>query len=442
MRAFSSKITESPTRPGFVRLSIDVAYDNPEISPESYWFEVDQSLKKYLSDSGNPWVLCLAPVAMTLQEPLHIDLPVDAELLRHAHELMRVWSFWFPKLKPMSIHADKADPLTSENPDRALSFFSGGVDAFFTALYHEQTNDPYEKIHIDDLAYIWGFDIPHINTVANEQKERSLRDAARQMGKGFVTIATNIKLTQLKNCEWEYMCHGAVLASVAYLLEKRYGKAFIASSGGYHDSFPQGSHLALMPLFSSRQMLVKQSGATFSRADKIEWISRSKVAQNHLHVCFLMGDEKNCSQCLKCYRTMLVLDLFGALGSFKTFDVSQFDLKKAGKIFLWGTDDVRQAAELKFLASQKNRPDIVKAMSDSLRKTRRIKAILGAAAHLQKNNLGRELYRRIENRLFRGFIGSGERYYPAAEDSLFVHYNEMHFIISSIAVLFGEGILI
>ncbi len=426
MRASRSKIGPSPTRAGNVRISVDVQYDNPSLDPETYWFEVDQSLKPFLSASGNPWAMCLTPVAMTLQEPLYLDQPVDGVVLKRIHELMRVWGFWFPNLKPIPVYADSITIPAPHGADRTLSFFSGGVDAFFTALYHDQTNDPYEKIHVDDLVYIWGFDIPHLNTEANEQNERSLREAATQMGKHLVTVATNIKLTQLKNCEWEYMSHGAVLAAVAYLLEKKYSKALIASSGGYRDTFPHGSHPALMPLFSSTYLQFKQSGATFSRAEKIEWISRSEAAQDYLHVCFMTGTDKNCSQCLKCYRGMLTLDIFGALKYFKTFDLSSFNLEKAGKVFLWGSDDVRQAAELKFLASQKNRPDIVKAMNDSIRRTHKVKMILKSIRSLKKTEFGNKLYHRIETRLLKGFVGGGERYHPAPADSPFVHYNEIH----------------
>ncbi len=427
MRVSQSRLDPSPTRPGNIRISVDVQYDNPALAQETYWFEVDQSQKQFLSDTGNPWALCLTPVALTLQEPLVLDQPVDAAVLKHINELMRVWGFWFPKLKPIQIYAGINTIPALHGADKTLSFFSGGVDAFFTALYHEETSDPYEKIHIDDLVYIWGFDISYLNIEANEKNERSLRQAATKMGRQMVTVASNIKLTQLKNCDWESLGHGAVLAGVAYLLEKKYNKALIASSGGYRDAFPHGSHPALMPLFSSPRLQFKQSGATFSRPEKIEWISRSDVARGHLHVCFMTDSDKNCSLCLKCYRAMLILDIFGALKYFKTFDSSSFDLKKAGKLFLWGADDTRQAVELKFLASQKNRLDIVKAMSDSLRRTHQVKMILRSMRVLTKTVVGRKLYQRIENRLLRGFVGGGERYHPAPADSMFVKYHEMNF---------------
>jgi hypothetical protein len=425
MKMVSCAIIDSPARPGYVRLSAEVEYDKQGLKPETYWFEVHESQKEFLSTSGNPWLMCLAPVAITLQEPLHINRPVDPTLLKNTHKLMDVWSFWFPRLKPMPIFAERMDAPEHEKPSRTLSFFSGGVDAFFTALYHDETEGPYDKIHIDDLVNIWGFDIPYSSGEAYLKSERSLREASKLIGKELVSVATNMRQTQLKNCEWEYLYHGAALASVAYALEKKYDRALIASSGGYRDSFPQGSHLALMPLFSSGRMQIEQSGATFSRSSKIEWLSRSEAAMRHLHVCFHLGNEENCSRCLKCFRTMLVLDLMGSLDKFVTFDRSKYDFHRAGKIFLWDVDDVRQAIEIRSLALQKDRMDIVTAMNKSVQHTDRIKKTLAFVRPLKKSLWGRSLYDRVENRLLRGSVGGEERYYPASNDSLFVHYNRI-----------------
>ena len=421
----SCSIIKSPARPGHVRLCAEVEYDTPGIKPELYWFEVHERYSQALSTSGNPWLLCLAPAAITLGESLHLNRPVDGLLLKNAHELMKIWSFWFPRLKPMPIRAEVAAAGDSSNDSKTLAFFSGGVDAFFTALYHGETQDPYDRIAIDDLVNVWGLDIPYANSEGYQKIEKSLSRAAADLGKEFVSVATNLRETQLKNCEWEYQYHGPALASVAYALEKRYRLALIASSGGYRATFPHASHPALMPLFSSSGTQIMQSGATFSRVSKIERISRSEAARQYLHVCFHLGNEQNCGRCLKCFRTMLTLDLLGVLEKVKTFDSTRYDRRMAKKMFLWGDDDRDYTIQIRELAIQKDRQDIAKAMDQSIQRTRRIKRSLAALGRLKKFPGGKKLYNNIEHRILKSSIGGEERYYPAAKDSPFFQFNQI-----------------
>jgi hypothetical protein len=122
---------------------------------------------------------------------------------------------------------------------------------------------------------------------------------------------------------------------------------------------------------------------------------------------------------------MLALDLMGVLEKFKTFDRADFDIRRAGKIFLWGVDDVRQAIELRALALQKGRTDIVKAMNKSIDHTDRIKKVLSWLGPIKLTSTGRSFYDRVENRLLKGSVGGDERYYPAPKDSIFVPYNRI-----------------
>ncbi len=424
MRLTSVDVRQSPDRVGYTRLCGEVSYDRPALKPETYWFEVPDKFAPFLSESGNPWLLCLTPVAVTLGERLSLPRAVDQTLLHGVHELMNIWSFWFPRLKPISIEADVN--VNSEYPtaSKTLSFFSGGVDAFFTALYHSETTDPHQQIPIDDLVNVWGFDIPISNSDAFHKIEESFLEAAVLLGKEFVSVATNLRETQLRHCDWEYMYHGAALASVAHALEKRYCRALIASSGGYHETFPHGNHPALMPLLSSRGTRIVQSGATFKRVSKIEWISRSEAARRSLHVCFHLSSERNCGRCLKCFRTMLTLDLLGVLDKFKTFETDTYDPKMSAHMFLWGDDDKAHTRQLRELALREQRMEIAGALGTSIRRTNRLKQLLAILSRFKSAPFGERLYARAENRLLRGWIGGEERYHPAPQDSLFVHYNQ------------------
>ena len=158
MELKSIQICKSPENAGRLRLAGQVSYDDgaPE---ETYWFEVDEAYEPHVNLAGDPWLVCLLPVAVTLQEPLRIRLPVDAGLYENVQELMRLWHFWYPNLPPVAIEAETAASGAPAATRRAM-FFSGGIDSFFSVVRHESELNSEARIPIDDLLFVWGLDIP------------------------------------------------------------------------------------------------------------------------------------------------------------------------------------------------------------------------------------------------------------------------------------------
>ena len=74
------------------RLLGEVVYDDRPGEPEEYWFEVPEQWAGSLSLSGNPWLACLLPLAVTLGEPLRLCVPVDPELRAGVARVMQTWA--------------------------------------------------------------------------------------------------------------------------------------------------------------------------------------------------------------------------------------------------------------------------------------------------------------------------------------------------------------
>lgn len=62
---------------------------------EAWWFEVDGAYSAEVSGSGNPWLACAVPLAVSLGQPLRIEAPVDPDpaMLAGVRELMRLWEY-------------------------------------------------------------------------------------------------------------------------------------------------------------------------------------------------------------------------------------------------------------------------------------------------------------------------------------------------------------
>src|SRR5262252_3865481 len=94
---------------GRVRLSAHVRYDRGNPTEETYWFDVPEQYADGLSRSGNPWLVCLAPLAATLGEPLRISLPVDRLLARNVVDLLSIWTSWYPELRAVPLEIEMSD---------------------------------------------------------------------------------------------------------------------------------------------------------------------------------------------------------------------------------------------------------------------------------------------------------------------------------------------
>jgi len=320
----------APGEPGRVRLVGQVAYDDRRRAPEELWFEVEGSLADSLSGSGNPWLAALLPLAVTLGEPLRLCLPVDPLLRAGAEELGAVWRAWYPWLSAVSLDA----PASEEGrpPDATAAFFSGGVDSFYTVLRRLETRP--SMLRPSELVFLAGFDLRLSREEVRRRRRDRFRRVAESLGVGLVEVATNVKETRLVEANWNDLSHGSILVACGLALERRFGVLLIASTFDYGHLHSLGSHPLTDPMLSTTATRIVHDGAAASRCRKVEYLAGSAVALENLHVCWKREDDENCGECEKCLRTMVMLELAGALGRASTFPVRRLDLDRVSRILL------------------------------------------------------------------------------------------------------------
>ncbi len=372
-------VARSPQARDRVRLCGEVEYDDRKGAPEIYWFDIHEKHADFLTTSGNPWLACLLPLAVSLGEPLRICRPVDEMLFENAGELMNIWACWHSHLTVVPIEADITNSKGQKNSDRAAAFFSGGVDSFYTVLRAQEPSKLSNgAIHVEDLIHVWGFDIPLTNNDAYLRMISKLRVAASALGKELIEIITNIRTTRLdktgwgKYDGWGALYHASALASVGLVLEKRYGKILINSAFGYNYLHPWGSNPLTDPLMTTSQTKIIHYGAASSRIQKLEYLTKHDLALRYLHVCPKLGSDTSCGNCRKCYYTMTTLLLLGALDRCPTFRKIRFDVRKVEHFY--SVDDCDRAGlkALQTLAIRHGRPDIGRAIDRSFGNTDRL----------------------------------------------------------------------
>ena len=369
---------------GRVRVTAAVAYDDRPGATEDYWFEFPSGVAGALSDSGNGWLTCLAPMAAALGEPLRLPLPVDPLLLRNVREVMAIWQSWYPRLHVVPLVAPSEAAVVPAAGRRAAMFFSGGVDSFFTLLHNEEPQ--VGNFPVDDLIAIHGFDILLENEEVFEKHSRRLERVASEARKTLLLVRMNLRGTRLRELPMGELWHGSALAAIGLLLERRYERLLLAASEDGPNLGPWGSHPLTDPLFSSSTTTFLHDGGAFARWDKLEFLSRFDFAMRSLRVCSRDHSE-NCGECEKCYRNVIILDVLGVLDRSPTFPVRALDLRKVSHIFIRGWRTIFYEG-LRRWAASRGRADVAKAIGRSFRRSRWRRPLVQAAERVGKVRYG------------------------------------------------------
>jgi hypothetical protein len=271
----------------------------------------------HVYNDASPFAAALLLPAMKQGEDLIIRGRISEQLYKGMQAIMHQVLQWDIGLKPIKIEADTLVADTHE-PQRSASFFSGGVDSFYTYLKHKE--DQVEADRIDSFILVNGFDIDLRNAGLWERTRQSIEAIATADKIDLIQVVSNIKNLVDPVLSWDYT-HGGCLAAVGLFLRRAFRQIYIASSYTAAEQFPWGSNLATDGYWSTERTTFVHDGTEATRTSKvISQIARSPLALEHLRVCYLNEKETyNCGRCEKCIRTMISLYAAGALDKSHTF---------------------------------------------------------------------------------------------------------------------------
>jgi hypothetical protein len=192
-----------------------------------------------------------------------------------------------------------------------------------------------------------------------------------------VRIRTNLREHPLLGgLDWE-RAHGGALAALGHLSSTSIGRLVIASSIPAGEATPWGSHWRTDALWSSSRVTIVPWGHAWRRDQKVRDICREPLVQRHLRVCWEnRSPSGNCSRCVKCLRTALLLLDEGVLDRYG-------DFASAGSLpaFLDATPTARRRwrAFDELLRKQSLPPEVHRALGRLDRRTGRSRTPLGRA---------------------------------------------------------------
>jgi hypothetical protein len=227
---------------------------------------------------------------------------------------------WFPKIFSLvSIECEEIE--RSGNDGRkgsVVSAFSGGVDSFFTLWSHLPRNDADANTQVTGALFVHGFDIKLEHAKAYSILRDSYRGMFESLGINLISGITNIQQFGTRS-DWGIF-HGTALIGFAHAIGRGIQKFYVPASLTYKNLMPWGTDPRSDHLLSTESLEVIHDGAAYTRVEKTEMLSRWPETYNKLRVCTPGDVAENCSQCEKCIRTMVTLDMVGALGNYSSFN--------------------------------------------------------------------------------------------------------------------------
>jgi hypothetical protein len=346
------------------RIQAKVKYDDTS-ETDLIWFDFDKKYFQNITLSGDPWLVCLTPLAFLLGQSLRINNPVDEVLLNNIKRIQVRVNSWYPEKNIIDIEAGTMRNGYSVNVDKTATFFTGGVDSFYVLL-----EDYYSNNNIDYLIFIFGFDITSKNNQVVENMSKRLLKIAASLSKEIIIITTNLTETRFDRIKW-IRNYGFAIAAAALFLDNLYSKVIITANTKieHYKSFLIGDDPRIVPFFSSSRISFLSYATDKSRMEKIEFLSNYKLALNNLKVCTRTRTDDNCSNCEKCLRTIAAIDVVGNIRLCSTFKVDDY-IKKISKIYFPSKSvSLHLWKEIMEVAKKNNRIDLVRAINSSFRKS-------------------------------------------------------------------------
>ena len=298
-----------------VRFCADITWKGGQSTENAFvvWYEFPIHYESNIDVSGNAFLAATLFPAMKLGENLEIEAPVSPRLLQTVQEIMDVYASWYPALHRIEVSCTDENCPTYSMSGKAGTFFSAGVDSFYSLLKHRDT--------INDLFIIHGFDIPLADEYRFTRAFDAVQTVAREFGKQAVPVVTNVKQYVDQFVGFGSISVGALLASIGLGLGSRFQTVYIPSSMHYSDLYPRGTHPMTDRLWSTERTTLIHDGCEAKRIDKIMEIAKSEIALKTLRVCYMdLPGTYNCGKCEKCVRTMTALRIAGVLDKATAFE--------------------------------------------------------------------------------------------------------------------------
>lgn len=276
-------------------------------------------------------IWAVLPIAMRLNENIHIKNNISQNTIDSAMKISSIWSQWLPDFyTSIKITTDNISDISESFSEKKLVFFSGGVDSTYSSL--RLLDDNLLKI---DCLTVHGMDYKFDDEKRFEQLLEQTREFCEKTFNKRRIVKTNIYSIYNKigcNPKGSHVTHIFSLFSCGSLFEE-YSTYFVAADYRLDQQFivhPYGSNTATNRLMYNKNGRLMTLDDDVTRAEKVAFLFNKDIDLSVLTICVDYNSRpKNCGICSKCMRTKAMF--FAARGELpdifldKKFDMNWYE---------------------------------------------------------------------------------------------------------------------
>lgn len=293
-------------------------------------FEFGRELENGLSSRADAALVTLLMPAMAAGTALEIDGRVSADLMEGLGQLQKILVGINPRLNLITV--DAAETVSGEVPSRGCATgLSGGIDSFCVLADH--------RPKLTHLLFnnIWSYKSDAGPTFNQRYgKAQALADRI-----GLPLVSVNFNLEEFYQGFTFQETHTMRNASVALALQPSIGRFLYASSYPMSEIGIRPTYdiayvdPIILPLLGTDQIRLSSVGGEYTRVEKTLKVAEYPLSYDTLDICVYDDGIDNCSECWKCQRTELTLEIAGLLDRY----ASVFDIEKYRRAKLYYLSD-------------------------------------------------------------------------------------------------------
>jgi hypothetical protein len=311
-----------------------VAYAVEGLGPPELWFDVDRDHADFVAETGDAAVAALLLAAMDRGADVEVDGPVSSRLLWGIRNIIQhVAVRQRPFLRTVRVHAPGRTREPGPGGSAVLTGLSCGVDSFSAIHDHLLADD----VHDDDrVTHALFSHVGHHGYGPGaqdraEQRWTLARNAARELGLPLIRVSSNTPDFYSSDYDDRLNWMSSLTlrnAAVPLLLQGGVRRFLLASSNSWREvgveetRYMTDADPILLPALGTERIELDPVGTERTRVEKTRQIKDWPLAWSHLDVC-IMEAGRNCSRCEKCLRTLLTLEVLGAVEHF----ADRFDME-------------------------------------------------------------------------------------------------------------------
>jgi hypothetical protein len=284
---------------------------------EILWYSLDKKFMDFLTDFCDAPLVALLIPAMAKGEDVYLAGTISERLWYNVSgPYQRLLQLVIPSLRGIRIFPGEVQSRNHRAPGVATGF-SCGIDSYCVLADHHYADVPS------------GFRVTHLlfNNVGShgEGGERLFRErcariepVAERMGLPFIMVNSNVDAFYRKDLDFQ-QTHTPRNASVPLLLQGGIGRYMYASAYNFTDAFVGATYdmaycdTTALPLLSTERLDAISVGSEYTRVEKTLRVAEIPDSYRTLYVCVSPKKAENCSECWKCMRTLLTLDIAGLM---------------------------------------------------------------------------------------------------------------------------------